>query len=318
MAVYTAVSDEALVAFLADYQVGELTAKTPIAEGVENTNYKIETTGGDYILTLYEKRVEATDLPFFMALTGHLAASKLPVAAPVKNKDGRVIGELCNRPAALIEFLQGRPHMAPSPDHCAEMGTMLANLHDAATAFDQKRANPLSLAGWERLAGQIGVDAEKCAPGLAGEIARELTFLRDAWPTTAPALVAHTDLFPDNVLFTGDKISGVIDFYFAATEFLAYDIAVCINAWCFGEERSLDRARADALMRAYLQRRTFEPVEASSFPLFLRGAALRFLLTRLYDWLNQEDGAIVTVKDPLEYRDILRFHRDNYEPAFYG
>lgn len=318
MAVYTEVSDKELSAFLALYGVGGLVRKTPIAEGVENTNYRIETDGGVYILTLFEKRTKAEDLPFFMELTAHLSGAGLPVAAPVARNDGALIGRLAGRPAALIEFLPGRPVMAPAGEHCAALGERLADLHDAVAGFAMSRQNPLSLEGWRALAAACGSDADRCAPGLAALIAEELDALDAAWPQSLPAGVAHTDLFPDNVLFHEGRIAGIIDFYFSCTDFFAYDLAVCVNAWCFGEDRTLIAANAENLMAAYLEKRNVSEAERRAFPTLLRGAALRFLLTRLYDWLNQVDGAIVTVKDPLEFRDILLFHRERYAPGHYG
>ena len=309
MAVYTDVSDDALVLFLADYAVGDLRKKTPILEGVENSNYRLETTRGQFILTLFEKRVRKEDLPFFMALMTHLAAKSMPVAAPVTDKAGQAVKTLAGKPAALIRFIPGAPQMSPDEKHCAALGETLADWHLNIGDFSWSRTNPLSLSGWRELAEACRNGADGRAPGLAAYIDEELKFVSLHWPEDLPAGVVHTDLFPDNVLFEGARIAGLIDFYFSANDFFAYDLAVCVNAWCFDEARTFIPANAAALIGAYRQRRRLSVAEIAAFPVLLRGAALRFLLTRLYDWINQVEGAIVKVKDPLEYRDIIDFHR---------
>lgn len=318
MAVYTEISDDALAKFLAAYDVGTLKAKTPILEGVENSNYRVETSAGLYVLTLFERRVHAEDLPFFMALMTFLADKGLPAAAPVADKAGETVKTLAGKPAALIRFMPGAPHMAPGEDHCAALGDMLARWHAEIERFPRARPNPLSLDGWRKLAGDCAGRADECAPGLQGFIDKELAFAADTWPGALPAGVVHTDLFPDNVLFEDDRITGLIDFYFSASDFFAYDIAVCVNSWCFDVKRNFIETNADAMMSAYRNRRAMTDAEIAAFPTLLRGAALRFLLTRLYDWLNQVEGAMVKVKDPLEYRDIVDFHRARYAPAAYG
>lgn len=318
MAVYTQVSDGDLIAFLAHYDIGRLVHKTPITEGVENTNYRLETTRGVFILTLFEKRTNEKDLPFFMELMAHLSASGLPTPEPIKTKSGAVIGMLAARPAVIIEFLRGRPVMIPEAVHCSAAGAALAKMHGAVKDFPLSRKNTLAIDEWRAIAAACRDTADQCAPGLAALIDDELTQLSAAWPAGLPRGVIHADFFPDNVLFENGAIAGIIDFYFSCTEFFAYDIAICVNAWCFDQDRKLKPENAHALMAAYFNRRAFTDEEIEAFPIFLRAAALRILLTRLYDWLNQFDGAIVTVKDPLEYRDILESHRDSYAPNSYG
>ena len=318
MAVYTQVSDEDVAAFLDDYDIGNLKAKHPIAEGVENTNYKVETNQGAYILTLFEKRTNEADLPFFMDLMAHLAAKGLPAPAPVQKKSGAVVSPLANRPAVIVTFLLGEPDMTPSAAHCASAGAILADLHHAVPDFKAKRQNALSLAGWRRLADDCRSRADECAAGLSNLIDEELAFLEAQWPRDLPEGVVHADLFPDNVLFTEHEVSGVIDFYFSCNEFFAYDLAVCLNAWCFDQRARFSKDNAAAMMKAYLNKRALSAAEANALPLLLRGSALRFLLTRLYDWLHQVEGAIVKVKDPLEYRGILEHHRQHYQPTHYG
>ncbi len=318
MAVYTQVSDTDLNVFLQRYDIGGFTKKIPIAEGVENTNYRVETTRGIYILTLFEKRTNEADLPFFMALTAHLAAKGLPAPAPIKTKSGEFLGALAGRPAVLIEFLPGRPVMEPGAGHCSAVGAALAGLHDAVSDFRPNRKNALSITQWRSIADACRTSADTCAAGLAALIDDELAFLAANWPADLPQGVVHADLFPDNVLFEDNAITGVIDFYFSCTEFFAYDIAIVINSWCFDKHGKLALENARALIAAYLDTRAVTQSEIEAFPIFLRASALRFLLTRLYDWLNQSDGAIVTVKDPLEYRAILEFHRNSYSPFSYG
>lgn len=318
MAVYTEVSDQELARFLTRYDIGTPIRKTPIAEGVENTNYRLETDRGVYILTLFEKRTRAEDLPFFMDLTAHLAAKGLSIPAPVKMKDGAVISTLCGRPAAIITFLQGRPIMLPDPPACAGFGAAVASLHASVADFDQTRDNPLSLDGWRALADACGDRADECASGLGALIEEELAMLTGSWPQALPRGVVHADLFPDNVFFIDGEISGFIDFYFSCTEFFAYDLAIAVNAWCFDKTGGFHRKNALELMNAYQSERALSAEEKKAFPILLRGSALRFLMTRLYDWLNQDPQALVTVKNPLEYRDIILFHRQNFNPRDYG
>lgn len=318
MAVYTEISDADLASFLAAYDVGELHRKTPILEGVENSNYLLETAGGRYVLTLFERRVRAADLPFFMALMRHLAAKNMPVAAPLADAQGATVKTLSGKPAALIQFMPGAPQTAPVERHCAALGAILADWHLNVADFNLSRPNPLAVAGWRDVAGACRSRAAECAPGLAAFIDEELAFLCAEWPSALPAGVVHTDLFPDNVLFEGNNIAGLIDVYFSANDFFAYDLAVCVNAWCFDESRHFVAANAAALVSAYQRRRELAAAEIAAFPVLLRGAALRFLLTRLYDWLHQVEGAVVKVKDPLEYRDVIAFHRARHAPAAYG
>ena len=317
MAVYTHVDENALAAFLKSYAIGAPVRFEGIAQGVENTNYFLETGDGRFILTLFEKRVRADDVPYFLAAMDHFAAAGAPTPKPVETVDGRTLGTLADRPAVIISFLDGRPEMAPGPAHCASVGETLAFLHGAASGFERHRANDLSLGGWRRLAEKCRADADRCAPGLAGFIDDELCALSAAWPDVGRSELrrglVHADLFPDNVFFgVGDEarpvVSGVIDFYFSCTDFFAYDLAVTVNAWA-SDNGSWRADNAASLIECYLSARPLNDAERDAFPLFLRGAALRFLLTRLHDWLHQVEGAVVAVKDPLEYRDLLARHQ---------
>lgn len=318
MAVYTEVDDEALEAFLADYELGDLVSCKGIAEGVENSNFLLQTDSGSYILTIYEKRVREEDLPFFIGLMEHLAARSLPCPTPIRARDGKALRRLMDKPAAIVTFLKGIWPKRPEAAHCGELGEAMARLHLAGADFPIHRANDLSVAGWRGLAEACAAGADDVAPGLAVEIRDELADLAAHWPADLPSGVIHADLFPDNVFFLKDRLSGLIDFYFACNDAFAYDLAICLNAWCFEREREFNITKARRLLAGYQQVRPLSPAELEALPLLARGAALRFLLTRLYDWLNQVDGALVRPKDPGEYLAKLRFHRSVAGPGDYG
>jgi homoserine kinase type II len=309
VAVYTDVSAEELVAFLAAYDVGELLSYKGIAEGVENSNFLVHTRSGYFILTLYEKRVAAADLPFFLALMEHLANRGITCPQPVKNRAGRAEGTLAGRPAAIVTFLEGMWLRRPGASHCAAVGEALASLHLAGTDFPMRRTNALSVAGWRPLYEMALDRGDVLQPGLMNAIGAELEHLESAWPRDLPQGVIHADLFPDNVFFLGERLSGLIDFYFACTDTLAYDVAICLNAWCFELDHSYNVTKGRNLLRAYMAARPLSRAELDVLPLLARGAALRFLLTRLVDWLNVPQGALVRPKDPLEYFRKLRFHQ---------
>ena len=318
MAVYTEVDDDALEAFLAEYDIGELQSYKGIAEGVENSNYYLETDRGRYILTLYEKRVSPQDLPFFIGLMEHLAARGIPCPTPLHGRDGQALRALCGRPAAIVTFLIGVWQRKVRIEHLAPLGEALARLHEAGRDFAGQRPNNLSLAGWRPLFEKSAPRAHEVQAGLAGEIEAELAFLEKNWPQGLPAGVIHADLFPDNVFFLGDKVSGLIDFYFACNDFLAYDVAVCVNAWCFESDGSFNVTKAKSLIGAYQRARALSAEERKALPILLRGGALRFLLTRLHDWIFRADGALVTPHNPLEYYRKLRFHQGVKRPGKLG
>lgn len=318
MAVYTDVADDELKAFIALYDIGEVLSCKGIAEGVENSNFLVTTEHGNFILTLYEKRVAPTDLPFFIALMEHLARNGVACPTPVKARDGIALRELCGRPAAVVTFLAGMWPRRIQPFHCAAVGRALATLHRAGRSFVMRRTNDLSVAGWRRLHEACRRRAAEVQPGLAEELDSELAFLATEWPRDLPTGVIHADLFPDNVFFREREISGLIDFYFACTDFLAYDLAICLNAWCFEADGSLNVTKARLLIDGYRQARPLTAAEVAALPLLARGSALRFLLTRLFDWLNQPAGALVRPKDPLEYLRRLRFHRGITNLGGYG
>jgi len=318
MAVYTEVADEELDAFIASYDIGALTSCKGIAEGVENSNYLVQTETGRFILTLYEKRVAPKDLPYFLALMEHLAARDIRCPLPVHDRESRTLRKLAGRPAALINFLDGVSVRRASIEQCASLGRALGKLHIAGESFTQVRANSLSLAGWRPLSDAIGTRADTIIRGLADEIEKELAFIDKAWPSSLPLGVIHADLFPDNVFFLGQEVSGLIDFYFACNDMLAYDIAICLNAWCFESDASFNITKARAFLQAYENVRPLNADELAALPTLARGAALRFLLTRSYDWLNTDGEALVKRKDPNEYLRKLRFHRKVKSYRDYG
>jgi homoserine kinase type II len=318
MAVYTDVTADDLTRYLAGYDIGELRSYKGIAEGVENSNFLLHTSAGYFILTLYEKRVAEGDLPFFLGLMEHLAARGITCPQPVNNRRGGVLGKIAGRPAAIVTFLDGLWIRWPNPGHCAAVGEALARLHLAGADFPKKRPNALSIESWRPLYQQAKDRGDSVRPGLCAEIAKELDVLGKSWPRDLPQGVIHADLFPDNVFFLGDKLSGLIDFYFACTDTLAYDVAICLNAWCFEPDHSYNVTKSRALLKAYDKVRALSAAERTALPVLARGAAMRFLLTRLVDWLAVPDGALVKPKDPLEYFRKLRFHQSVKSADDYG
>jgi len=322
MAVYTDIGEEELKDWLAAYDVGSLLSYRGIAEGVENSNFLIHTTKGQFILTLYEKRVQRADLPFFLHLMRHLATRDIACPQAVPRYDGGLLGCLAGRPAALITFLEGIWIRQPTPAHCGELGITLAKMHCAAQDFSLTRTNSLSLSDWRPLWQQISADAHKMSPEDEGQIVQEieseLDFMECHWPSHLPEGIIHGDLFPDNVFFIETRLCGLIDFYFACHDMLAYDLAICLNAWVFNADFSLDYARAQALLSSYHAKRPLETREWAQLPLLARGAALRFFLTRAYDWFHTPQNSLVSKKNPLEYLAKLRFFRQIDDMATLG
>lgn len=318
MAVYTEVGDEELERFVGEYDLGAVLSCKGIAEGVENTNYLLQTDRGGFILTLYEKRVAEEDLPFFLGLMEHLAGKGTPCPVPVRGRDGAALRRLCGRPAVIVTFLNGMWPRRIRTQHCAEVGRALAALHVASQDFAMFRRNSLSVDSWRPLLEASAGRASEVRPGLADLLFAELDYLEANWPKDLPSGICHADLFPDNVFFVGDSLSGLIDFYFACDDFFAYDLATCLNAWCFERDRSFNITKARGMLSAYRNVRAFSDKELAAMPVLARGSALRFLLTRLYDWLHHPAGALVKPKDPLEYLAILKFHQGIARPGAYG
>ena len=318
MAVYTDVSFEDLESLLADYDIGAPLSFKGIAEGVENSNFHLQTERGGYILTLYEKRVNRADLPFFLGLLEHLAARDIPCPVPLRNNKGKQLVELNGKPAAILTFLNGMSLRRPEAAQCASAGAALARLHAAGADFPHSRPNSLSIDGWEELVTATADKADTVQDGLKDLIASAYADLQQHWPQNLPAGIIHADLFPDNVLFMNGEISGLIDFYFACNDAYAYDLAILLNAWCFESDGGFNITKGKSMIAAYRKNRALSAEEIIALPILMRGAALRFLLTRLYDWLNQDPNALVRPKDPRDFSRRLRFHLKVKRAAEYG
>ena len=323
MAVYTQVSAEALAAFLTRFDIGELVSSKGIAEGVENSNYLVDTTIGRFILTLYEKRVEAKDLPFFRGLTDHLAGRGNPVPRMIADRHGEWLHELCGRPACVIDFLPGVSASHPTATQAHAAGAALGEMHASLADFTPERPNSLGIDSWRPLLDRCGPDLDRIAPGLHRDLSVALDEVLRRWPrgrTGAepglPVCAIHADLFPDNVLMRGDRVTGLIDFYFACTDLRAYDLAVMHTAWAFdGAGRPLDAGIGRALIEGYRSAGELREEERRALPVLARGACLRFALTRAWDWLNTPADALVTRKDPLAYRRRLDWYADHANAA---
>jgi len=318
MAVYTDVAFEDLEALLDTYSIGTPRSFKGIAEGVENSNFVLQTSEGTYILTLYEKRVKADELPFFLRLLEHLASRGVPCPVPVKGRTGREWTTLNGRPAAILTWLDGMSLRRPEPGHCASVGAALAQLHGAGADFPLVRTNSLGLAGWRELAAETLPHADGVKDGLAELIQSSLAAVERSWPTGLPRGIIHADLFPDNVLFIGGQVSGLIDFYFACNDAYAYDLAIMLNAWCFEPDGAYNVTKGQSLVAGYRRYRPLTGAEIDALPVLAAGAALRFLLTRLHDWVRPDPMALVRPKDPREYAKRLLFHRKVRSAAEYG
>ncbi len=313
MAVYTDISDDELAAFLREYEIGAPLSFKGIAEGVENSNFLLETDRGRFFLTIYERRVRAADLPFFLGFMQHLAHHGFPSATPIADRHGRLIGELRGKPAAIVSFLTGLSARRPTPAHCREAGRGLAWLHEAGRGFAGNRPNDLGHQAWIALFEPLKAAADALKPGLAAVVEADLLQVLEDWPDGLPDGVIHADYFPDNVFFRSEAFAGAIDFYFAANDQLAYDVAIALNAWCFEPDGSFNVTAARAFVAGYEQRRPLAPAERAALPTLAYGAALRFFLTRLADWGATPAGALVRPKSPLEYERKLAVHRAGVE-----
>jgi len=318
MAVYTDVSFEELEALLRDYDVGQPLSFKGIAEGVENSNFYLQTDRGAFFLTLYEKRVSEADLPFFLGLMEHLAARGIACPQPIRRRDGGQWSTLNGRPAALVTFLNGLSLKRPDAVHCAAAGAALARMHAAGADFALARPNALGPEGWGELVAKTAEGADGIETGLRELIAGSHSEIVAQWPAQLPRGVIHADLFPDNVLFMNASVSGLIDFYFACNDAYAYDLAVMLNAWCFESDGGFNVTKSASLIGAYRRERELSAAEIAALPVLSAGAALRFLLTRLYDRLNHDPNALVRPKDPRDFSRRLRFHRRVKNAAEYG
>jgi homoserine kinase type II len=318
MAVYTDITDEELGGLLADYDLGAATGFKGVAEGIENSNFLLETETGRYFLTVYEKRVDPADLPFFLGLMQHLAAHGFPCATPIADREGRLLKTLRGKPCAVVSYLSGLSVRRPSAAHCREAGMSLAWLHQAGEGFAMRRENDLGQAAWAPLFSTLKDQAEALKPGLAATIGADLDRLAAGWPRALPEGVIHADYFPDNVFFQGRSFVAAFDFYFACNGAYAYDIAVALNAWCFEADGSFNITAARQLVAGYESRRPLSGAERAALPILAHGAAMRFFLTRLADWGATPAGALVKPKDPLEYERKLAVHRSSPDLVLFG
>lgn len=317
MAVYTHIGAEEMAALIAEFDVGELVSAKGIAEGIQNSNFLIDTTGKDgngarYILTVYESQVVVNELPFFLGLLDHLSAAGCPVPQTIHDRSGASFRSFAGKALALIEFLPGISLDTPTPEQARSVGRALAQLHLATASFADARENDLGPAGWRRLTNACVNDFDAMDPSLGALVHAELAALETAWPSVLPQGAIHADLFPDNVLMRGDTVTGLIDFYFACTDMFAYDVAITHAAWCFSSDgQHFDGAISEALLEGYEAVRPLSAAEHAALPVLARGAALRFTLTRAYDWVNTPADALVTKKDPMAFARRLQFYAAN-------
>lgn len=307
MAVYTKLSHQQIESLLNQYEIGALEKFEPIAAGIENTNYFIFCSGKKYVLTVFERRVNHAELPFFVDLTTHLTEHKISCPKFVRDKSDNALNKIVDKDCAIIEFLSGSPIESASLEHCAELGKLNAQLHLGVQSFKTTRKNDYALAKWVQIFESVAEHADELEVDLKQLIADELYYLAQNWPFILPSGIVHTDLFPDNIFFKDGKVSGVIDFYFAATDFFAYDLAITINAWSLHNKPE----HIKAFLQAYNQLRPLTPAELQHFGTLLRAASMRFLVTRLFDWFNTPKDALVNRKDPLEYLNKLKFWQNN-------
>ena len=309
MAVYTEVPAEALEAFLARYETGKLVSAKGIAEGVSNSNFLVETETARYILTLYERRIDLADLPWFLALMEHLADDGQPVPRPIRDRAGEALQQVSGKAACLIQYLPGVSVSQPTEAQAAAAGEALARLHVAGLGFKAERPNDLGVSHWRESAAELGNRLDEIEPGLAALVAERIDAVAAGWPGDLPRGTIHADLFPDNVLMLGNRVTGLIDFYFACTDLLAYDLAVLHAAWCFPADGSAPRAgHSEALLAGYQRVRPLSAGEQAAFPLLAQGASLRFLLTRAQDWLAPPSDALVQRKDPRPFARRLQYY----------
>ena len=321
MAVFTQINEAQLAEFIAAYALPDVTGFKGIAAGVQNSNFIVQTAQEKYILTIYEDTatgVNPDDLPYFLGLMQHLAAQGINCPTPIEQENGALLGQLAGRPAALVSFLSGRGSVTPKPPQCSAVGAALAELHVAGADFTMRRDNRQGPENWRRLFEASQARADEASPGLADFMGQELARLEAAWPQDLPAGVIHADLFPDNVFFEKGAVSGLIDFYFACHDMLAYDLAIMLNAWCFEADVNFNITKARALLAGYQSVRPMSTAEIEALPILAAGAAMRVLTTRLYDWLNRPEDALVVPKNPVDYLRRLRFHRHVTSAADYG
>lgn len=321
MAVFTHIDTPMLEALWDEYDLAQLTGFKGIQAGVQNSNFIVETTSSKYILTIYEDTatgVNPDDLPYFLGLMQHLAAAGINCPTPIARRDGALLSQLAGKPAALVSFLDGRGTITPKPQHCRNAGAALAAMHLAGKDYSFTRANDQGPQNWRTLFDSCAARADEVTPGLADLMQSELTHLTAHWPEGLPQGVIHADLFPDNVFFINGEVTGLIDFYFACNDIWAYDLAIMLNAWCFEADVNFNITKARALLAGYQSVRPMSAPEIDALPILARGAAMRFLSTRLHDWLSRPEDALLVPKNPVDYVRRLRFHRHVTNAADYG
>ena len=311
MAVFTPIDKPTLESFLNNYEIGEIKNFEGILEGIDNTNFKILTSKNYYILTIFEKRIEEKDLPFFINLQNHLAKKKFLNPKPIKNKYGEYINKIKNKPGVIMSFLKGSKTTKVSTNHCRQVGKQLATMHKHTKDFEFSRQNGLQQKNWKILFEEFKHNKKNPYNQLFESIEKELDFLDQHWPKHLPFGVIHADVFQDNVFFINDVFSGMIDFYFACNDYFAYDLAICINAWCFEKNSVINNDKLTILVDGYQKNKKLTKEEIVTLPILLRGAAMRILLTRLHDQIYHPQGAFVKPKDPTEFYQILKFHKNN-------
>tara|TARA_Y100000590_G_scaffold26743_1_gene30099 strand:- start:4026 stop:4994 length:969 start_codon:yes stop_codon:yes gene_type:complete len=322
MAIYTKLNEDNLKDFFSKYNLGKLISYKGIEEGIENTNYLIKTTEGKFILTIYEKRVQENDLPFFIGLMKNLFNANFKSPEPIINKNGSYISEILNKKAAVVSFIDGNSKKVLSPENCFLVGVETAKLHMITKKLSIKRKNRLSVESWKNIYNKVSKDCSKIHTSLPKIIEKNLEEIEKNWPKNIPSGIIHADLFPDNIFFKNNKFTGIIDFYFSCYDFYAFEIAICLNALCFegkNENLSFNVTKAKKYIDGYSTIRKLTEDEKKSLKILCQGAALRFLLTRVFDYLNLIDGAIVKIKDPVEYLKRLEFHNNvkNYQDYFF-
>ena len=322
MAVYTKISEDELKKFFLKYSLGKLLEHKEIKEGIENTNYFIRTESGKFILTLYEKRVDEKDLPFFIGLMKNLFDQNFPSPEPIINKNGNYISEILGKKAAVVSFVDGNAKKNLSPENCYNVGINTAKMHLITNNLNAKRENKLSINSWRKIYNKVKKDCSKIHSTLPSTIEKNLDIIEKNWPSNIPAGIIHADLFPDNIFFKKNKLSGIIDYYFSCNDFYAFEIAICLNALCFegrNENLSFNVTKAKKFIDGYSSIRKLNDLEKKSLKVLCQGAAMRFLLTRVFDYLNLTEGAIVKIKDPVEYLKRLEFHDSvsNYQDYFF-
>jgi len=308
MAVYTKLEHKEVDRFLEQYNINNFKDFKEITEGVENTNYLIKTLGQDYILTIYEKRVDENDLPFFIKLLSILSENNFPCPKPIPNKNNEKINKIKNKNAALVTFLNGLSKTRITTEDCFEIGKITAQLHEITKKFNIYRKNNLSIESWQSIFDKIIKQKIDLDESIIKKTKNYLNFLKDKWPKELPQGIIHADLFPDNIFFTNNKVSGIIDFYFACNDFFAYEIAICLNSICFDNNSTFNMTKAKNLIDGYSSTRGLSEDEKKYLPILSMGAAMRFFLTRLYDFYHTDNKANVKIKDPFEYLKKIEFH----------